>query len=128
MTRTVEELRKIAEAATDGPWRRGSGRDAQTVFDAQARVVADKCGYNDGFFIAAFNPQAVLELLSSYSQMREALEEALRFMESKFGEFDVEDCDGDNLCPKCESVGCIKFKFNLIRAALSLNPTTGDKA
>lgn len=38
---------------TPGPWRRGIGSDAHTVFDAQGRIVATHCGYDDGNFIAA---------------------------------------------------------------------------
>lgn len=38
---------------TPGPWRRGIGGDAHTVFDDEGRIVADKCGYADGNLIAA---------------------------------------------------------------------------
>lgn len=35
-----------------GPWRRGIGEDAHKVFDAQGRIIADRCGYDDGALIA----------------------------------------------------------------------------
>jgi hypothetical protein len=38
---------------TPGPWRRGIGNDANKVFDAEGRIVADRVGYSDGNLIAA---------------------------------------------------------------------------
>jgi hypothetical protein len=35
------------------PWRRGTGNDCHMVFDSQGRIVAERCGYNDGHLIAA---------------------------------------------------------------------------
>ncbi len=38
---------------TSGPWRRGIGNEANTVFDSENRVVADRVGFSDGLTIAA---------------------------------------------------------------------------
>jgi len=38
---------------TPGPWRRGIGSDAHTVFDREGRIIADRCGCSDGNLIAA---------------------------------------------------------------------------
>lgn len=38
---------------TPGPWRRGTGSDANRVFDSQGRIVAERTGYADGHLIAA---------------------------------------------------------------------------
>lgn len=50
---------------TPGPWRRGIGNQAHTVFDEQGRIVADCCGYQDGNLIAVA------------PDMEEAIEQAL---------------------------------------------------
>jgi hypothetical protein len=48
---------------------------------------------------------------------KEMLKEWLAFAEDKFGEFDGDepDCDGESLCPKCESSGCIQRKMRETR-------------
>ena len=56
-----EELRKLAEAATPGPW---STAAFQLVIDVARRIDVGMCGHrDDAAFIAAANPAAVLGLL-----------------------------------------------------------------
>jgi hypothetical protein len=123
MTRTVEELRKIAEAATPGPWSALCNAHKQLVqeVDAQGRwglYVADTSmldqGWENAAFIATFNPAFVRELLSSYSQMREALEEYERVISKALERGDL----GYSTL--------LVERLDKVRVALSLNPTTGE--
>jgi hypothetical protein len=94
MTRTVEELRKIAEEANDAL----PARDLRTV-----NLLHD--------FREAATPAVVRELLSSYSQMREALEAV------------------DRLALRGASLGynnTLGKIREITKPALSLNPTTGE--
>ncbi len=47
-----EEHEVIPKQYAPGPWHRGVGDDAHKVFDSQGRIVADRCGYDDGSLIA----------------------------------------------------------------------------
>lgn len=47
-----------------------------------------------------------------------ALKGWLAFAEEELGEFDLEECESEKLCPKCESSGCINLKIRNARAAL----------
>lgn len=103
----LEELRRLAEQATPGPWAwsgRGNGyirADKQTVADMRYRN-----GAKDAPYIAAANPATILSLLDQIEELREllarsrnlggeasdrvaALEEGLRVM--------VAACEQDNL-------------------------------
>ena len=86
-TPDVAELRRLAEAATPGPWeafgavdgRRGERwlgvtTDMRAIESARAGDVfaAQDCTRQDALFIAAANPAAVLGLLDHLAHMREA--------------------------------------------------------
>lgn len=49
----------------------------------------------------------------------DALEGWLAFAEEELGEFDIEECESEKLCPKCESSGCINLKIRNTREALA---------
>ena len=88
---TLAELRRLAEAATPGPWeafgavdgRRGERwlgvtTDMRATESARAGDVfaAQDCTRQDALFIAAANPAAVLALLDHLAHMREARDNA----------------------------------------------------
>ena len=90
-TPDVAELRRLAEAATPGPWeafgavdgRRGERwlgvtTDMRATESARAGNVfsAQDCTRQDALFIAAANPAAVLGLLDHLAHMREARDNA----------------------------------------------------
>lgn len=90
-TPDVAELRRLAEAATPGPWeafgaadgRRGERwlgvtTDMRATESARAGDVfaAQDCTRQDALFIAAANPAAVLGLLDHLAHMREARDNA----------------------------------------------------
>ena len=90
-TPDVTELRRLAEAATPGPWeafgavdgRRGERwlgvtTDMRATESARAGDVfaAQDCTRQDALFIAAANPAAVLGLLDHLAHMREARDNA----------------------------------------------------
>ena len=90
-TPDVAELRRLAEAATPGPWeafgavdgRRGERwlgvtTDMRATESARAGDVfaAQNCTRQDALFIAAANPAAVLGLLDHLAHMREARDNA----------------------------------------------------
>ena len=69
MEMDLENLRKLAEAATPGPWV----VEGYRIFQQGGEIVAHvEPGSRD--FIAAANPQAVLALLDLIKRQREALE------------------------------------------------------
>ena len=87
----LAELRRLAEAATPGPWeafgavdgRRGERwlgvtTDMRAIESARAGDVfaAQNCTRQDALFIAAANPAAVLGLLDHLAHMREARDNA----------------------------------------------------
>ena len=87
----LAELRRLAEAATPGPWeafgavdgRRGERwlgvtTDMRATESARAGDVfaAQDCTRQDALFIAAANPAAVLGLLDHLAHMREARDNA----------------------------------------------------
>lgn len=74
-----DELKKLAEAATPGPWMRLFGE--RTVYDrmedgcrGNAIVRADGAESKNVDFIAAANPAAILELLAIQAQLVAALQ------------------------------------------------------
>ena len=87
----LAELRRLAEAATPGPWeafgavdgRRGERwlgvtTDMRAIESARAGDVfaAQNCTRQDALFIAAANPAAVLALLDHLAHMTEARDNA----------------------------------------------------
>ena len=80
----LAELRRLAEAATPGPWRTeylmGAGNDLLTAIIAgratpdDLRVIGSTLAERDGQFIAAANPSVVLALLDAAAE-RDALVE-----------------------------------------------------
>ena len=79
-----EKLRKLAEAATPGPW---STAAFQLVIDVARRIDVGMCGHrDDAAFIAAANPAVVLGLLDQC----DAAEAKLYAAEEKLGEIVAE--------------------------------------
>ena len=82
MTPEFAELRRLAEAATPGPWRTeylmGAGNDLLTAIIAgratpdDLRVIGSTLAERDGKFIAAANPAVMLALLDAAAE-RDAL-------------------------------------------------------
>lgn len=74
------ELRKLAEAATPGPWfvRHAATDDGLSeVEDGRMHgLFPFNCEAHDAAFIAAANPKTVLELLDEVTKLREAMRTA----------------------------------------------------
>lgn len=69
-TPDVTELRRLAEAATPGPW---STAAFQLVIDVARRIDVGMCGHrDDAAFIAAANPATVLALLDERDALLDA--------------------------------------------------------
>ena len=82
-TPDVAELRRLAEAATPGPWRTeylmGAGNDLLTAIVAgratpdDLRVIGSTLAERDGKFVAAASPAVVLALLDDADALRAEL-------------------------------------------------------
>jgi hypothetical protein len=72
---TLTELRKLAEAATPGPWREGTPppNGTTTVGTVQGLMTAHCFNGRDSAFISAANPATILALLDLIAQCKEAL-------------------------------------------------------
>ena len=86
MNTKVEELRKLAEAATPGPWKKTKSGEViapyrNRGFASVLCCVDENCGDGakanlnpvDTDFIAAANPQTVIAMCALLEQMRDAL-------------------------------------------------------
>jgi hypothetical protein len=73
----LTELKKLAEAATPGPWETNKNdiisSDIEVVASDGFVSVAD-CSPYDALYIAAANPQAILQMIAVIEQMKVALE------------------------------------------------------
>lgn len=83
MTEAHSELRKLAEAATPGPWFLDTsniccGVTQGTSYKDRGVFVTDETTRDDGAFIAAANPKAVLAILDENGRLRAALDEIAR--------------------------------------------------
>lgn len=71
----IAELRKVAEAATQGKWRRGIGNSCYKVFDRFGNVIMNgETGTNNGDHIAAFDPPTCLALLAALAEAQQRAE------------------------------------------------------
>lgn len=61
----LDELERLAKAATPGPWRKGR---FDSVVDGEGFLVAGDCPDHD--FIAACQPQAILALIEEVRRLR----------------------------------------------------------
>ena len=57
--------------------------------------------------------------IAAAPELLAALRDWLGFAEETLSEFDVEPCDAETLCPKCQPAGCINLKMQLARAAIA---------
>src|SRR5690625_2664140 len=83
---TLDDLRKIAEAATEGPWEyRGDYFGVRQVptdqhlvgpnkYEMEGIVPGEYIRAEDAEFIATFNPQKVLELLDENQRLQALIE------------------------------------------------------
>ena len=104
-TPDVAELRRLAEAATPGPW---STAAFQLVIDVARRIDVGMCGHrDDAAFIAAANPATVLALLDErdalldaaarLAHMTEARNNARAEVKRLTAKLDAIEADGDKL-------------------------------
>lgn len=105
---THDELRKLAEAATPGPWWQRSALTPEPTEDGATELSELLCFFpdedhprfwdwiNDGAFVAAANPKTVLELLDRIAELEGALKpfaEAAPYFEPEEQEGQVLDDD-----------------------------------
>lgn len=88
MSVDVEELRRLAEAATAGPWStKQYGPDHVEVLlpNGFSRVISDPTVVTDydARFIAAANPSAVLALLERVRRLEDAARGVLKWTDFK---------------------------------------------
>ena len=128
-TPDLAELRRLAEAATPGPWeafgavdgRRGERwlgvtTDMRAIESARAGDVfaAQNCTRQDALFIAAANPAVMLALLDAAAE-RDRLAEAVERVRALHGPRVVqvlgatcsaEECDHEDACPLVDYAVC----------------------
>jgi hypothetical protein len=77
----LEELRKLAEAATPGKWIRiqvTSGAAVASLSDTIARIESDETNYlANSDFIAAANPSTIIALLDRLKSAEDVLREVM---------------------------------------------------
>ena len=137
---STEELKRLADAATGGPWKvgkyLGQNHDAWCVhYDAGDKgrgidVIQSMCGISNAKYIAAANPAAVLELIAEVEALRAnatGLEHQLR--ESRQNDYHamsyLADCrfavgdDGKRMLPEfVEHLRAMKQQRDELLAAL----------
>ena len=134
-TPDLAELRRLAEAATPGPWRTeylmGAGNDLLTAIVAgratpdDLRVIGSTLAERDGKFIAAANPSVVLALLDAAAE-RDALAakvERVRALADEWtynGEFGWDD-GSHAYGPDCEGQA-LDYAAAKLRRALDEEP------
>lgn len=101
MKTKIEELKRLAEAATPGPWRAAiSSSMVNSVCTTFETVCETGKNIDDALYIAAANPAAVLELIRQRDELMEALKDA-REMVSDWAGYaspyfqEKHDIDGD---------------------------------
>ena len=97
----TEELKRLAEAATPGPWAAAiSSSMVNSVCTTFETVCETGKNIDDALYIAAANPAAVLELIRQRDELMEALKDA-REMVSDWAGYaspyfqEKHDIDGD---------------------------------
>lgn len=83
-----DELKKLAEAATPGPWEATRQTDDECSFigyfiEGVGKTISDDGtapDHKDALFIAAANPAAILELLAIKAQLVAALSKSKRYV------------------------------------------------
>lgn len=127
MTLNLAELKKLAEAAPKETWEFVVGDDGCPLVVSTGDVICwpdpnhtqpDDADMKRLALIAA-SRTALPALVAEVERKDEALKEAEAFIASKFIQCD-EPCHAHsgNMCPVCESDGCIRMKLEMIRAAL----------
>lgn len=125
-TPDAAELRRLAEAATPGPWeafgavdgRRGERwlgvtTDMRAIESARAGDVfaAQDCTRQDALFIAAANPAAVLALLDERDALAAKVERVRalhgpRVVQVLGATCSAEECDHEDACPLVDYAVC----------------------
>ena len=80
MTIDLENLRRLAQAATPGPWFSTNGTVWYVTTGGNGEPEQDKLAdsnEDDAAFIAAANPETMLELLDEIERLRGLLKEAI---------------------------------------------------
>ena len=100
---TIAELRRLAEAATPGPWRTeylmGAGNDLLTAIIAgratpdDLRVIGSTLAERDGKFVAAASPAVVLALLDERDALA-AKVERVRALHKSSGDAETQGYTG----------------------------------
>ncbi|RKS19671.1 Ead/Ea22-like protein [Arthrobacter sp. AG1021] len=109
MTINLDTLRKTAEAATPGPWDLYSTQDyevfcAANFTDSNYDPPAVTYGSDrseDAEFIATFNPETVLALLSRLEQAEQAVQRVREVIRQYDPDHLTCMCNSDGDCCKC---------------------------
>lgn len=111
------ELKRLATAATPGDWFAQEGMYADRYGTSNAKT--DLCVYSpeDGRYIAAANPQTILNLIGALEQAVEALEQARDDFESEIE--CVENWFENRSCPVRDEVDSVKGSLMFVNKALA---------
>lgn len=99
MTTITDDLRRLAEAATPGPWwdAHRSAHGVRRIF-RDRDLIADVPIEADAAYLAACSPHAILALLDERDRLREALEALVYHGPSEDG-----NPNGQMWCSDCQS-------------------------
>lgn len=95
----TDELKRLAEAATPGPWKsqlssvkKGSRNIASNIHAGESLPIGEdvKRGQTNAAYIAAANPAVILELIAERDALREILEGVLKFDRGTSGRIIIE--------------------------------------
>ena len=77
----LEELRKVCEWATPGPWK-AEHKEGVSLVEADFTSVSADCSCVDADFIATFNPAYVLKLLAVVEALQYHIEQTRPIQQS----------------------------------------------
>ena len=100
---------------TPGPWVAKAGLAKWNVATTTKPRSVNICSINTD----RVEQEANARLIAAAPELLAALRDWLDFAEETLSEFDVEPCDAETLCPKCQPAGCINLKMQLARAAIA---------
>lgn len=102
---TATELKKLAEAATPGPWIAGgasvTAKETEDCSGLDAKLKGGNGQQNarNSRYIAAANPAAILKLLAINAELVEALDELVEIVQHAIDNRSTADMDSFTLQP-----------------------------
>ncbi|TXG96563.1 MAG: hypothetical protein E6R08_09160 [Nevskiaceae bacterium] len=121
---------------TPTPWRLRTEGNLGSAIEAPSgkryselddgyRIVCSyqECCASDQYLVQEENRRAngefIVRAVNSHHALVDVLSRWLAYAEEELSEFDLEECESENLCDRCQSAGCINLRIRETRAALS---------